>query len=337
MSSNLRQYRTSVAVRRIAMVANPKARDGRGAAVVRAAVERLGAARGGCEVVETRGDRHDVGRVAALCTAARPDVVIAAGGDGTVRDVVQGIMQLDAARAPALAILPLGTANNIARGLGIPAVHREGDSLAAVLASALAGARRCIDLGMVGEQYFVGSFAVGMDADILSTRNRLLARLRWGRSIGGYPLYLWSCAINLLHIHGSAGELAWDGTRRRAAIYNLLVTNTPIYAGEFRFDADNRADDGRLDVHLFTGALDYLRRYPAAWIRHLRHEGGHPVSPPRQLARARTLELELATPLLSQIDGELYAPATSFQLRAAPGALTVVAPPTSSTRIGAAG
>ncbi len=324
LSSMPRAGVTGAGSQRIAVIGNPHARNGRLAALWRTAVERLRADAECCEALETRGDGADADRVAALIAAQRPDVVVAAGGDGTVREVVQGLMQGDVSATPALAIWPLGTANNFARALRLPSLRRDSGGIDDALAAIRRGARRRVDLGRVGDHYFVSSFALGMDADILILRNRLRAALRLVR--GGYPLYMVSYTLNMFRPHGSPGRVGLDGAVVHAHLYNLLVTNTPIHGGEFRFDADNAADDGRLDVHLITGVRDYMRRVPAAFMRHQRYERGYPVSPPPVIERVRELTIEAARPGTCQIDGEEHPLPASFRISAVPHAVAVCVP-----------
>jgi diacylglycerol kinase family enzyme len=287
-----------------------------------------------CGELETCADGENVRRMTHLLGDTRPEIVIAAGGDGTVSDVVQAIMLTRVDERPALAILPFGTANNVARSLGMISCRYGGaKAVDLAVATALHGAQRQIDLGRVGlgrvgQRHFVGSFALGMDADILIMRNRLRSRLRsrLRRRLGGYPLYLCSCALNLLRPHGAAARLWVDGSAVTSRAYNLLITNTPIYAGEFRFGTDNSSDDGYLDLHLFEGPLDYLRRFPAAWRRHVRHTRGLPSRAPRERQLVRTLQVELASPVACQLDGEEYASAASYEIGVVPRALTVRVP-----------
>ena len=312
---------------RIALVVNPCSLAGSGAAAWQRTVERLRRRAIVCGELQTSGDSANGERVAQLITETQPEIVVAAGGDGTVTEVVQGIMLAASNPAPALAIVPLGTANNVARSLGLRSFRQDPDAAVDLtVAAILDGQQRHIDLGQVGTRHFVGSFAIGMDADILVTRNRAQRRLRLGRRIGGYPLYLWSCAVNLLRHRSTAARLRIDGSDRSAIVYNLLVTNTPIYAGEFRFDADNSVDDGQLDLHLFSGPLDYLRRYPAAWRRHVRYARGLRVEPPHAVRRVRELVIELASSVSCQLDGEEGSSAASYRVRALPRALAVRVP-----------
>lgn len=277
-----------------------------------------------CFEMQTRGEPADVQRLVDSIRAHEPHVVVAAGGDGTVSEVARALVA--APTTPALAIVPLGTANNVARSLGLSAFHRGGRSAADRAVAAIVGRHeKSIDLGEVEGRPFIGSFAVGMDADILRTRNHFRRLFGLGRTAGGYPLYLCSCAVNALRAHGGPAELTMNGAARRERLYNLLITNTPIYAGEFRFVAAELPDDGCLDLHVFTGALDYLRRYPAAWRRHVRFERGLPVERSESV-RVRDLTIETDSPVSAQLDGEEMEAAKRFVVRVLPAALVVKVP-----------
>ncbi|MFI5366866.1 MAG: diacylglycerol/lipid kinase family protein [Candidatus Binatia bacterium] len=316
---------------RVAVVTNPRACAKVPRQWWRNATAALHSAAVVCAEVETRGGGGNVDRITRLIEETRPQTVTAAGGDGTVSEVVQGIMQARVTPLPALAIIPLGTANDVARSLGLHSWRRGGQAAIDIaVTTVLNGFERRIDLGQVDGRYFVGSFAVGMDADILCWRNRYHDKIR-PQALRGYPLYLLSCAVNLLRPHGGAARLCVDGATHTAAVYNLLITNTPIYAGEFRFDAREHVDDGRLDLQLFTGPLGYLAGFPAAWLRHLRYNRGRSVQPPRQLQRVRTVDVELDAAVVAQLDGEEFGRASGYRIRVVPQALTVRVPRVAST------
>lgn len=308
------------------MVVNPRTLHGPCAERWVEALARLRRART-VACVETTGDGGDGNRIAALIAAERPGLVVAAGGDGTVREVAEALLVAAPDLAPALAILPLGTANNVARSLGLAAVRQHGTAaLERAVGAILAGSERPLDLGRVGARVFVGSFAVGMDATILAARNRWRRRWRLGPGLGGYPLYLLSCAVNLARQRGVAGRLHADGAPQHGPVYDLLVLNTALYAGEFRFDGDDHSADGRLDLHVFSGPADYVRAFVTAWRRHVRRTRGLPVDPPARLRRVEHVEIALARPLASQLDGEESDVADRFAVRVLPQAIRVCVP-----------
>ncbi len=308
------------------VVVNPRTLLGPRVGLWEDALARLRASRS-LACLPTAGDGGDRARVTALLDAQRPSIVVAAGGDGTVRDVAAAVLDAGPVAAPALAILPLGTANHVARSLGLLSLRQRGSAAAErAIATILAGAERHLDVGRVGAQHFVGSFAVGIDAAILAARNAWRRRWRLGPGVGGYPLYLLSCAVSLARHRGVAGRLHADGAPRHGPIYDLLVVNTPLYAGEFRFDGADHSADGRLDLHVFTGPVDYVRAFVAAWRRHLRHQRGAPVDPPAGLLRVERVDITLARALASQLDGEEHAPADRYEVAVLPRAIRVCVP-----------
>jgi len=267
----------------------------------------------------TRGDGGDVERIAGWLCERPQQLVVAAGGDGTARAVAAALMTLPAAERPALGLVPLGTANNLARSLGLRRVRRDAAALAAALTALRRGTTRPLDLGRVNGTCFVGSCAAGMDGAILATRNRW--RARW-RLRGGYPLYLASCAANLLRHRPTTLALSLDGG---AAVlvpaHNLLVLNTALYAGEFRFDSTDRSADGRLDLLVAASAVAYVRDFVSAWGRRL----GAPVGA-AGLRPFTTARIEAETPLALQVDGEELAPTRTLEVVVESGCLRVVVP-----------
>ena len=304
---------------------NPRAR-GRARLTARA-LERLRACVRVVAELETRGDAGDGPRVAELVASLAPDVLVAAGGDGTAALAVRALLEAKDAERGALAFLPLGTGNNAARSFGLRPLAGGEAALALAVAAIASGRRRVIDVGLVGGRAFLGSVAIGMDADVLALRNRMHRRLGPRGVEGGYGLYLAGFAGSLLAgAHGGKARLVLDGVRETCTLYNLAVVNAPIYAGPFRFDGPNDCADGLLDVHAVASAGEYLAEYPSAWLRHLRVQGGSGARPSALLRRAREIRVEFDRPVPAQADGEELGAAASYHIRVAPGALRICSP-----------
>src|SRR5438046_9367343 len=124
---------------------------------LRAAVARQRAAGHTIEVRVTL-EKGDARRFVA--EAGEVDLVIAAGGDGTLNEVVHGLMDLSTAARPAVGVVPLGTANDFATACGIPHDPEE------ALALCMEGKAAPIDIGKANEHWFLTAASIGFGAEI---------------------------------------------------------------------------------------------------------------------------------------------------------------------------
>jgi diacylglycerol kinase family enzyme len=310
---------------RAAVVVNPRSR-----ARAKRRSGALAALRERVQVVAelaTRGDAGDAERAAALVAESAPEVLVAAGGDGTAALALRALLDTKSAESCSLAFLPLGTGNNAARSFGLRALGDGEAALALALGAIASGPRRAIDVGLVANRAFIGSVAIGMDADVLALRNRVHRRLGPRGVEGGWSLYLAGFSASLLRgAHGGTARLTLDGVRETCTLYNLAVVNAPIYAGPFRFDGANDCADGLLDVHAVASAGEYLAEYPSAWLRHLRVQGGLAARPSPLLRRAREICVEFERPVPAQADGEELGSAATFEIRVLPQAVRICLP-----------
>lgn len=132
------------------------------------------------DVVDTTHRGH-AAVTAAEAARAGADVVVVHGGDGTVNEAVNGLMDagVDPARAPAVAVIPGGSANVFARALGVP--RHPVAATAALLASLAARRSRTVGLGRVHDgarpgRWFTFNAGVGWDADVVAAVDRMRAR-----------------------------------------------------------------------------------------------------------------------------------------------------------------
>jgi diacylglycerol kinase family enzyme len=121
--------------------------------------------------------RGHAGQLAAESADRGYELVITFSGDGTVNEVVNGLMRIgEPADRPALAPVPGGGANVFARTLGLP--PDAGSAVQHILAAVRDGARRKIGLGLAGERYFTFSAGLGVDAEVIQDMERQRAHGR---------------------------------------------------------------------------------------------------------------------------------------------------------------
>ena len=215
----------------IPVILNPAARSAKAAsrvAQIRALSSRL-------EIHETRGPR-DARRIARELAEAGAPVIVAAGGDGTVNEVIHGLCEAPVAEKPALGLLPTGTMNVLARELALPA----GD-LGRCWAIVEAGRSRKIDLWRAGESLFAQMAGVGLDAAVVAATS-WESKKKWG------PL---SYAISLVRALGGFApefEVTADGFDSPFSGSAVIVGNGKLYGGPFPVFRAARNDDGLLDV-----------------------------------------------------------------------------------------
>ncbi len=293
---------TPAPARRALLLANPQA--SRVAAQLTEAIERLDDA--GLElVVQTPPDPQ---RLPKLIHQYREqvDCVIVGGGDGTLNGVADALVET---QLP-LGILPLGTANDLARTLGLPL---QLDAACEVIA---AGNLRRIDLGRVNDKHFFNAASLGLSVQICRQLDKG-AKQRWG--VMAYPVTmaksLWQ--MRPIRVVISDGQSTWQ-----ARTVQLTVGNGRFFGGGMTVDEEAEIDDQQLN--LYSIEIEHWSEMPlmfwSLWRGRLEH-----------LSKVRTLEgqyFEIRTrrPYWVNTDGELTV-RTPATFRTVPLALSVFAPP----------
>lgn len=235
------------------------------------------------------------------------DAVLVAGGDGTVNEAVQGL----ATSQTAFGYLPYGTVNVWARELNIP---RDVEEAARCL---LGGRVEAVDLGLAGDRYFLLMAGVGFDGYVLK-RARALEHHK--HRFGVLP-YVASGLSSVPMYRGADFELRYDGIIRRVHALMLVLGNTRLYGGRFRFTPNAIANDGWLDLSIIKG------RGPLSMARHSVPLllSGTVARSDVEFLRVQTLQVSAGEPLPLQVDGELIG-STPVHFRVAPGALQAIIP-----------
>jgi len=168
--------------------------------------------------------------------AGQVDLLIAAGGDGTLNEIVNGLMDLSEAVRPILGIVPLGTANDFAIGCGIPA------DPAQALTLCMKGEAVPIDVGKANDQWFINAASSGFGAEITATTSPELKRLL------GPAAYTVMGAILALNLHHYQGKLTLPDREITNSGPVAIVSNGRQTGGGIQVAPRACIDDGLLDV-----------------------------------------------------------------------------------------
>lgn len=273
-----------------------------------------------------RGHGFDLARDAAT---AGIDVVVALGGDGTVNEVVNGLMAAGRGDAtPALAVVPGGSTNVFVRALGLP--RQAVDATAVILKALRRGSTRLVGLGLADDRYFTFCAGLGLDAAVV--RRVEQARRKGRRSTPG--LYLRS-TLGQYFVEGRREPgiaLETPGDEVEGGLANVIVQNTApwTYLGERPIHASPRASfETGLDVMgLRALHLPSTLHTVTQMLAHQpddRDERGE-MSGKKIMVRHDLSEfvVRCATPQAFQLDGDYLGEREKVKFTSVPGALRVI-------------
>ncbi|MEO0453229.1 MAG: diacylglycerol kinase family protein [Verrucomicrobiota bacterium] len=258
------------------------------------------------EVITTSGP-GDATRITREAVSAGVKRVIAAGGDGTVNEVVNGI---DGSGAT-LGILPIGSVNVFAMELKLP---MDLEKAAQLLSGEAESVTKEVDLLQANDRYFVQLAGVGFDAETVRQTDSEM------KKIFGPLSYVFSCAQVAGRPHQPLKVTTDEGIEEEGTF--LLIGNGRFYGGPFRFFPDAKLDDGTLDVCLFKKLthFDLLRYFRGALTF-----GAHTRFPDVHYFKTTSLSVRTSAEVPFEVDGELQG-VCPVEFKVNPGALKVVAP-----------
>lgn len=250
--------------------------------------------------------------------AQEPDVVIAGGGDGTIRMVAHAMTGTDVP----LGILPLGTGNLLARNLDI-----DPEDLAGNIEAAIFGVHRAIDTSTVRFERQDGSTdehtglvmaGIGFDAEVIAeTRDDLKSKISW--------LAYGEAGVRKLVGRRHPVEMDLDERgRKRFRMRSVLVANCGLLPGGIDFIPDAVIDDGQLNVVIMAprNMVEWLAVLGKVVFKHRRS------LPAIRYYDTREAQISTETALMTQVDGDETGDAVAMRVTVNPGALVVrVLPP----------
>ncbi|NLY91280.1 MAG: diacylglycerol kinase family lipid kinase [Firmicutes bacterium] len=233
---------------------------------------------------ETKGPHH-AAEIARQAVQGGFDLIIVAGGDGTVNQVVNGMGE---ERVP-LGVLGCGTGNDFAAALQMPA-----DPVAAVH-QIMNGDICRVDLCRVNQRYFVSSAGIGFDGEVAFHVNE---GFRWAR---GKTAYLCSVFKTLFSYRPRRIKLTVDGLVMEFNSLLVAITNSPTYGGGLKINPEARLNDGYFDIcaaqHMSVPEiLVCLPLLFPGWHRNLKKV---------RMLKGRSITLESSQPFYYQLDGEI--------------------------------
>lgn len=237
--------------------------------------------------------------------AGRVDRVIVGGGDGTLNLALQGLV----GTGLPLGVLPLGTANNLARTLGLPTDPVEACE---VIAQAQ---RRRIDLGWVNGRHFFTTASIGLSVRITEELSAESKR-RWG------PVAYGLTALRVLRrTRPFHARIRWSGGSRDSRTVQIVVGNGRYYGGALPVAEDAAIDDARLDLY----SLEVRHWWQLLALAPALKRGRHAEKSAVEAISAAEFTIETRTPRTIDVDGEIGG-TTPATFRVLPRALEVYAP-----------
>jgi diacylglycerol kinase family enzyme len=260
---------------------------------------RISLARNGAEVV----------KLAQRALRSDAQVIVAAGGDGTVSAVAAIVIGSD----KALGVLPSGTMNHFAKDLKIPL------DLEGAVETIVADHEARVDVGEVNDHIFVNNSSLGLYPSIVREREKQ-QRLGWGK----WPAFVWA-ALTVLRRYPFLGiRVSVDGQELRSRTPFVFIGNNEYEMAGFNIGRRARLDKGELSLYMTnrTGRLGLIRLALRALLGGLRQE--------KDFLAIRTKEVWIETKhkrLRLALDGEVTNLVPPLHYRVRPGALRVLAPP----------
>jgi lipid kinase YegS len=238
--------------------------------------------------------------------------VVAAGGDGTINEVLHGVVQAGLPVRPALGVVPMGTANDFAAGVGLPL----GDPVAALKLIAETEAVP-IDLARMGDRYFLNVASGGFGSEVTAATPEGMKKLLGSVAYLLTGLVSWG-SIQARSVRLAGPRLAWEGN-----LYVLAVGNGRQAGGGFRLCDRARVDDGLLDVLV-------VPEVPLEQVTGLLGElmAGHTPADAEHLLYHQVPWLEVEAPdgMQFNLDGEPLQ-GTAFRFEVLPGQVRFFLPP----------
>lgn len=233
--------------------------------------------------------------------------VYSVGGDGTVNEVVNGLV----GSGSSLAVIPAGTGNDFIKNFtNVKDLHH-------ILLHAVDGTEKCIDLGRVNGRYFVNISSIGLDAMVAYN----MTRFKKLPLVSGAPAYILGLLSTLFSFDSYPLKIAIDGEYIEKKSLLIAIANGRYYGGGIKAAPHASLEDGKFDICLVRemGKLEILKFFPKY------AEGRHSEIEGIRFYRGQKIEISGSIPMALNIDGEVQM-AREAVFEILPEALRLVVP-----------
>ncbi len=237
----------------------------------------------------TTGYRGHAQELAADAATQEVDTIVVIGGDGTVNEVINGILAPGCHKIPHIGIVPSGSSNDFSKSLGIPQHLRK------ACWTIMNGRTRCVDVGQAGRNYFCMASSLGLLADVSAESIRM-------KGLNG-PIRYIAAALSVIREMSSGWEMSItaDGRMFHGTYGVLLVSNTPRFGG-LTLVPEAKPDDGVFDCL----TIDMPKKWEALSLIPLTLRKGLTHHEKVTTFQAKSLSVSLNPPAPLSNDGEVY-------------------------------
>lgn len=240
------------------------------------------------------------------------ELIVAVGGDGTINEVVNGIVEFEEA---ILGVIPIGLGNDFAWMIGLSSknIHQACKTLCN-------GIVKKIDLGVVNDRYFVNGVGIGFDAQVAQER------LKYKGMLKGVGLYLYAVIKTLFKYKPIPANIKLDDRIIDISPLLIAIGNGKRCGGGFLLTPGASLEDGLFDVCVIQqlGKLRALCNLPKTL------KGTHITMPEVNMYRTKEIIVNLPSALTAHLDGEIIKE-TTYQIKLLPKRLKVMFPPFKKT------
>jgi len=299
----------------VKLIFNPHADKGnawRRANTLQNLIER----RGGASWVATDYPGHAT-ELAIQAVKDGYSIVTALGGDGTVHEVVNGLMQITSEQRPSLGVVPLGSGNDFSNNVGVdPDIEN-------AIMRVFDGKTKTIDIGLLIDQsgkteFWNNTMGIGFDGATTIHASKITL-------LQGFPMYLWAVIRTILRRHDVAQmTIETDTETIQQDVLMIALCNGPREGGGFHVAPDAEIDDGILDFVMIKGVsrLMLFRLIPEVM------NGTHARFKQIRLGRSKEFKISYDRAMAIHTDGEIFAGFTSdireLTVSVLPNALNVI-------------